>query len=136
MSTGEQRAPAAGPAEWRWSPCCFGFHAPSVNFSALRSMLAKRLLIKGDYNCDRELRTLELLKVRFGESNLHNAEVMLKVSAASYITGQVWAPEKGGAVFEEAGRGKPAQCRGHAQGEQSQRLLDKRGGYQECWAVC
>lgn len=79
MSTGEQRAPAAGPAEWRWSPCCFGFHAPSVNFSALRSMLAKRLLIKGDYNCDRELRTLELLKVRFGESNLHNAEVMLKV---------------------------------------------------------
>ena len=42
-------------------------------------MLADRLLSKGDYDCDRELRTLELLKVRFGEANLHNAEVMLKV---------------------------------------------------------
>jgi hypothetical protein len=43
-------------------------------------MLAERLLSKGgDYSCDRELRTLELLKVRFGEGSLHNAEVMLKV---------------------------------------------------------
>ena len=42
-------------------------------------MLSERLLGKADYECDRELRTLELLKVRFGESNLHNAEVMLKV---------------------------------------------------------
>ncbi len=31
-----------------------------------RSMLADRLLSKGDYECDRELRTLELLKVRRG----------------------------------------------------------------------
>lgn len=42
-------------------------------------MLADRLLSKSDYECDRELRTLELLKVRFGEANLLNAEVMLKV---------------------------------------------------------
>ncbi|EFN59544.1 hypothetical protein CHLNCDRAFT_19379, partial [Chlorella variabilis] len=49
-----------------------------------RSMLADRLLAKGgDYECDRELRTLELLKVRFGEGNLHNAEVMLKDLADS-----------------------------------------------------
>ncbi|KAI7840711.1 hypothetical protein COHA_005527 [Chlorella ohadii] len=48
-----------------------------------RSMLADRLLSKGDYECDRELRTLELLKVRFGEGNLHNAEVMLKDLADS-----------------------------------------------------
>lgn len=48
-----------------------------------RSMLADRLLSKGDYDCDRELRTLELLKVRFGEGNLHNAEVMLKDLADS-----------------------------------------------------
>jgi anaphase-promoting complex subunit 2 len=42
-------------------------------------MLADRLLAKTDYDCDRELRTLELLKVRFGEGNLHSAEVMLRV---------------------------------------------------------
>ena len=42
-------------------------------------MLSERLLTKNDYECDRELRTLELLKVRFGEGNLHNAEIMLKV---------------------------------------------------------
>lgn len=42
-------------------------------------MLAERLLGKGGYECDRELRTLELLKVRFGEGALHGAEVMLKV---------------------------------------------------------
>lgn len=45
-------------------------------------MLADRLLAKTDYDCERELRTLELLKVRFGEANLHTAEVMLKVGAA------------------------------------------------------
>lgn len=42
-------------------------------------MLADRLLARGGYDCDRELRTLELLKVRFGEASLHGAEVMLKV---------------------------------------------------------
>lgn len=44
-----------------------------------RSMLCERLLGKVGYDCERELRTLELLKVRFGEANLHGAEVMLKV---------------------------------------------------------
>lgn len=48
-----------------------------------RSMLADRLLARSDYDCDRELRTLELLKVRFGETSLHNAEVMLKDLADS-----------------------------------------------------
>lgn len=43
-----------------------------------RSMLAERLLAKTDFDCDKELRTLELLKLRFGESSLHAAEVMLK----------------------------------------------------------
>lgn len=41
-------------------------------------MLAERLLIKTDYDCDRDLRTLELLKLRFGEAALLNAEIMLK----------------------------------------------------------
>ena len=38
-------------------------------------MLADRLLAKTDYDCDREIRTLELLKLRFGDTNLNNCEV-------------------------------------------------------------
>ena len=37
-------------------------------------MLSDKLLSKTDYNCDREIRTLELLKLRFGDANLHNCE--------------------------------------------------------------
>ncbi|CAK0784759.1 hypothetical protein CVIRNUC_007963 [Coccomyxa viridis] len=48
-----------------------------------RSMLAEKLLSKGDYDCDREIRTLELLKLRFGELNLLNCEIMLKDMADS-----------------------------------------------------
>lgn len=51
--------------------------------SEYRSMLADRLLAKTDFDCDRELRTLELLKVRFGEQTLHAAEVMLRDLADS-----------------------------------------------------
>jgi len=39
-----------------------------------RVMLADRLLAKADYDCSREVRTLELLKLRFGDANLHNCE--------------------------------------------------------------
>lgn len=42
-------------------------------------MLADRLMAKTDYNTDRELHTLELLKLRFGETSLHDCEIMLKV---------------------------------------------------------
>ena len=44
-----------------------------------RRMLGERLLAKVDYDCDRDLRTLELLKLRFGEGALLGAEIMLKV---------------------------------------------------------
>ena len=43
-----------------------------------RVMLAEKLLAKEDYDIEREVRTIELLKLRFGESALHNCEVMLK----------------------------------------------------------
>ena len=39
-----------------------------------RVMLADKLLGKADYECSREVRTLELLKLRFGDANLHNCE--------------------------------------------------------------
>ena len=44
-------------------------------------MLAEKLLSKGGYDCDREIRTLELLKLRFGEVNLLNCEARLSPHA-------------------------------------------------------
>ena len=46
--------------------------------SAYRSMLAERLIRKIDFDCSKELKTLELLKIRFGEASLHNAEIMMR----------------------------------------------------------
>lgn len=74
-------------------------------------MLADRLLAKSGYDCDRELRTLELLKVRFGEGNLHGAEVMLKVRA-----GAKRGMHRRG-VRSDVVEGQPARSRGDAQGE-------------------
>lgn len=44
-------------------------------------MLADKLLAKIDYDCDRDIRTLELLKIRFGDSNMHNCEVRKDVES-------------------------------------------------------
>lgn len=46
--------------------------------SAYRSMLGERLTHKLDFECDKELKTLELLKIRFGEAALQNAEIMMR----------------------------------------------------------
>lgn len=46
--------------------------------SEYRSLLADRLLTQLDFNPEKEIRNLELLKLRFGETLLHNCEVMLK----------------------------------------------------------
>jgi anaphase-promoting complex subunit 2 len=43
-----------------------------------RLMLADKLLASVDYNTDKEVHTLELLKLRFGESSMRNCEVMIK----------------------------------------------------------
>lgn len=43
-----------------------------------RSLLAERLLTQLDFNPEKEIRNLELLKLRFGETLLHSCEVMLK----------------------------------------------------------
>lgn len=48
-----------------------------------RIMLAEKLLNKSDYDIDHEIRTLELLKLRFGESSMHSCEIMLKDIADS-----------------------------------------------------
>ena len=41
-----------------------------------RSILADKLLEKRDYDTDKEVRTLELLKLRFGESSMHHCEIL------------------------------------------------------------
>lgn len=43
-----------------------------------RTLLADRLLAQSVINTEKEIRYLELLKIRFGESQLHFCEVMLK----------------------------------------------------------
>ncbi|KAJ3601001.1 hypothetical protein NHX12_031974 [Muraenolepis orangiensis] len=48
-----------------------------------RTVLAHRLLHQLNYNTAREIRNVELLKLRFGESHMHFCEVMLKDVADS-----------------------------------------------------
>uniref|UniRef100_A0A1A8GU40 Anaphase-promoting complex subunit 2 n=1 Tax=Nothobranchius korthausae TaxID=1143690 RepID=A0A1A8GU40_9TELE len=48
-----------------------------------RAVLADRLLHQLNYNTAREIRNVELLKLRFGESHMHFCEVMLKDMADS-----------------------------------------------------
>ena len=43
-----------------------------------RLMLADKLLANLDYNTDKEVHTLELLKLRFGEISMRNCEIMIK----------------------------------------------------------
>ncbi|KAJ9174255.1 hypothetical protein P3X46_017299 [Hevea brasiliensis] len=42
-----------------------------------RVMLAEKLLNKSDYDIDSEIRTLELLKIHFGDSSMQRCEIML-----------------------------------------------------------
>ncbi|KAH7847253.1 hypothetical protein Vadar_023762 [Vaccinium darrowii] len=42
-----------------------------------RVMLAEKLLNKSDYDIDAEIRTLELLKIHFGETSMQRCEIML-----------------------------------------------------------
>lgn len=46
--------------------------------TAYRAMLAEKLIQKKSFDCSKELKTLELLKIRFGEAALHSAEVMMR----------------------------------------------------------
>ncbi|KAM4695891.1 anaphase-promoting complex subunit 2 [Rhinophrynus dorsalis] len=48
-----------------------------------RSLLADRLLQQYSYSSEREIRNVELLKLRFGEAQMHYCEVMLKDMADS-----------------------------------------------------
>ncbi|XP_059613916.1 anaphase-promoting complex subunit 2 [Phlebotomus argentipes] len=54
------------------------YGSKEVFVNEYKNLLAERLLLQLDLNSDKEIRNLELLKLRFGESVLHSCEVMLK----------------------------------------------------------
>lgn len=65
-----------------------------------RSLLADRLLSQLDFNPEREIRNLELLKLRFEETMLHTCQVMLKDITDSkrinaHIQNPIEQPENG-----------------------------------------
>ncbi|XP_055530538.1 anaphase-promoting complex subunit 2 [Wyeomyia smithii] len=61
-----------------------------------RNLLAERLLSQLDSNPDKELRNLELLKLRFGETLLHSCEVMLKdIDDSKRINSHILSEESG-----------------------------------------
>ncbi|XP_011505513.1 PREDICTED: anaphase-promoting complex subunit 2 [Ceratosolen solmsi marchali] len=60
-----------------------------------RTLLADRLLSQLNYQTDREIRHLELLKRRFGEHQLHHCEVMIKdIYDSKRIDGNVQLDKK------------------------------------------
>lgn len=68
-----------------------------------RSLLAERLLSNLDFNVEKEIRNLELLKLRFGESLLHSCDVMLKdIGDSKRINAHIHADTEyqSGKVFE------------------------------------
>jgi anaphase-promoting complex subunit 2 len=62
------------------------FGSRELFIAEYRAALAERLLRGRGYDTERDVRTLELLKLRFGEAALHSAEVMLKDVADSKRT--------------------------------------------------
>lgn len=63
-----------------------------------RNLLAERLLTQLDFTPEKEIRNLELLKMRFGENLLHSCEVMLKdISDSKRINAHIQ-----GAAFSES----------------------------------
>ncbi|TIA85251.1 hypothetical protein E3P99_04037 [Wallemia hederae] len=59
------------------------YDSKEVFVEELQVMLAQRLMSLKDYNLEREIRNIEILKLKFGENTLHSCEVMLKDVADS-----------------------------------------------------
>lgn len=51
-----------------------------------RLMLADKLVQNLTYDTDREVQNLELLKLRFGESSMHQCEVMVSGQHGTKVT--------------------------------------------------
>lgn len=59
------------------------YGSKSLFVKEYRKLLSDRLLLNLHYDTEEEIRNLEFLKIRFGENELHNCEVMLKDVADS-----------------------------------------------------
>ena len=59
------------------------YGSKSLFVKEYRKLLSDRLLLNLHFDTEEEIRNLEFLKIRFGESELHNCEVMLKDVADS-----------------------------------------------------
>ncbi|RKP08253.1 hypothetical protein THASP1DRAFT_15889 [Thamnocephalis sphaerospora] len=59
------------------------YRTRDVFIKAFQTMFADRLLAITDYDTDKEVRNLEMLKLRFGEASLQTCEVMIKDLANS-----------------------------------------------------
>lgn len=59
------------------------YGSKEIFINEYKTVLADRLLHQLNYNTAREIRNVELLKLRFGESHMHYCEVMLKDVADS-----------------------------------------------------
>eukprot|EP00850_Spirogloea_muscicola_P003682 SM000015S01182 [mRNA] locus=s15:212471:219977:- [translate_table: standard] len=89
-----------------------------------RVMLADKLLNKLDNDTNREVRTLELLKLRFGESSLRNCEVMLRDVADSKRINANIKQRAAAALSTPAAASRPAAVglsTGRSRGPQLQR---------------
>ncbi|XP_035906517.1 anaphase-promoting complex subunit 2 [Anopheles stephensi] len=61
-----------------------------------RNLLAERLLSQVELSIEKEVKHLELLKSRFGESLLHSCEVMLKdITESKRINAHILSPDSG-----------------------------------------
>lgn len=54
------------------------YGSKSLFVKEYRKLLSDRLLLNLHFDTEEEIRNLEFLKIRFGENELHNCEVMLK----------------------------------------------------------
>ncbi|PKA53427.1 Anaphase-promoting complex subunit 2 [Apostasia shenzhenica] len=70
-----------------------------------RVMLAEKLLNKSDYDIDSEIRTLELLKIHFGESSMQRCEIMLNdLIGSKRINGNIKASKLQSLIGTEQGQ--------------------------------
>nr|XP_055056971.1 anaphase-promoting complex subunit 2 [Misgurnus anguillicaudatus]XP_055056972.1 anaphase-promoting complex subunit 2 [Misgurnus anguillicaudatus] len=66
------------------------YGSKEIFINEYKTVLADRLLHQLNYNTAREIRNVELLKLRFGESHMHYCEVMLKdVADSRRINGNI-----------------------------------------------
>ncbi|TRY88008.1 hypothetical protein DNTS_013003 [Danionella cerebrum] len=71
------------------------YDSKDIFVNEYKTVLADRLLLQFNYNTVREIRNVELLKLRFGESHMHNCEVMLKdVADSRRINSNIFEEER------------------------------------------